>query len=105
MLIPFGRGTRMTSLNARSSTPKSMSLLWMRISNRSNDAFPSPQGLSRVVIFNRFVGREIGPLILVLVLLAMSTMLFRTWFSASTSVLASFIRAFCMIGGYCWAGF
>ena len=56
-----GIGTRMTNLNARSSTPKSINLLWMRISKLSKLAFPLPQGLFLVVCFSLFVGRGIGP--------------------------------------------
>ena len=41
---------------------RSISRLWMRISNISQVLLPSPQGVFRVVTFRVFVGRRTGPL-------------------------------------------
>src|SRR3989344_3393149 len=72
ILTPLGRGTLIINLKALSSKPKSISLLWTRISNLSKLALPSPQGVFLVVILSFLVGKGIGPLIMVLVFLAIS---------------------------------
>ncbi len=102
MLMPCGMGTRMIRRNARSSTARSISFLWTRISKRSKLALPSPHGLLRVVILRRLVGKEMGPCILVLVFFAMSTMLWQTSLSLSMSALATLMRAVCIKCGSSW---
>jgi len=52
MLSPSGIGTLMTSLNVLSSTARSISRLWTRISYLSQIAVPFPQGAFLVVILS-----------------------------------------------------
>ena len=54
MSTPSGIGTLIISLNALSSTPKSINLLWILISYLSHDALPSPSGDFLVVCFNYY---------------------------------------------------
>src|SRR3989344_6854782 len=67
ILTSLGIGTLITNFKALSSKPNSINLLWTLISNLSKLAFPSPQGVFLVVIFNLFVGKLIEPLKAVLV--------------------------------------
>jgi len=70
---------------------RSISLLWILISNRSNVAVPSPHGDFLVVTFNRFVGRGIGPEIGMPAPLAMVFILSITSLSLSISTLCNLI--------------
>src|SRR5256712_4729648 len=63
MLTPSGTWMRMSCRNARSSASRSMSRLWIRISQRSHVSLPSPSGDFRTGTRTRFVGSGIGPAI------------------------------------------
>lgn len=93
----FGMGTLITNRSARSSIPKSISRLCTRISNRSHVAVPSPQGERRVVILSFLVGRGTGPRKSTPVFSAISRIYVHVLLSSSICVLASLIRAFCMV--------
>lgn len=65
MLMYTSSGTRILMIRriTRSSASMSMSLLWMRISQRSQVGVPSPEGAFKTGTLSRFVGRGIGPVI------------------------------------------
>jgi len=91
----------MTSLSARSSMPRSINRLWMRISKWSQVAVPLPQGLLRVVTLSFLVGKGMGPRIITPVLSAIPLMYSHTWFILLISVLVIFILAFCIFHQPC----
>src|SRR3989344_4916280 len=105
MLSPSGIGTLMTNLRALSSMPRSMSLLWTRISNLSHVAVPFPAGPFLVVSLSLFVGKGIGPRISTPVLSAISFMYWQVWFIFVISMLANFILAFFNYQGMHWLDF
>ena len=68
-----------------------MSRLWIRISNLSKVAVPSPHGDFLVVTLSFFVGRGTGPLITIPDFLASSAIELQILLSMSISMLFSFI--------------
>ena len=84
---------RILSFAGRSTTR-----LWIRISNRSNVAVPSPHGDFLVQTLNRFVGNGIGPLIGRPAPLAIVFIRSITLFSLSISTLCNLILTLFMGG-------
>src|SRR5947209_5085672 len=94
MLTPSGTWIRMSCRNARSSASRSMSLLWIRISQRSHVSLPSPSGDLRTGTTSRFVGSGIGPAIATPVRSLISLICWHTLSTFFGSVPLSEIRAF-----------
>src|SRR5205814_81936 len=79
MFTPSGTWMRMSCRNARSSASRSMSRLWIRISQRSHVSLPSPSGDFRTGTSSRFVGSGIGPAIATPVRSLISLKVHATW--------------------------
>src|SRR5438094_4717336 len=94
MLTPSGTWIRMSCRKARSSASRSMSLLWIRISQRSHVSLPSPAGDLRTGTTSRFVGSGIGPAIATPVRSLISLICWQTLSTFFGSVPLSEIRAF-----------
>src|SRR5881296_3537090 len=94
MLTPSGTWIRMSCRKARSSASRSMSLLWIRISQRSHVSLPSPSGDLRTGTTRRFVGSGIGPAIATPVRSLISLICWHTLSTFFGSVPLSEIRAF-----------
>src|SRR2546426_8562634 len=84
----------MSCRNARSSASRSMSLLWIRISQRSHVSLPSPSGDFRTGTTSRFVGSGIGPAIATPVRSLISLICWHTLSTFFGSVPLSEMRAF-----------
>lgn len=74
-----------------------MSLLWILISNLSNVAVPSPHGDFLVVTLSFFVGRGIGPRIIIPDFFAISFTDSQILLRASISILFSFILTIAIV--------
>src|SRR5438093_478604 len=94
MLTPSGTWMRISCRNARSSASRSMSRLWIRISQRSHVSLPSPSGDFRTGTTSRFVGRGIGPAIATPVRSLISLICWHTLSTFFGSVPLSEMRAF-----------
>src|SRR2546428_186136 len=94
MFTPSGTWMRMSCRNARSSASRSMSLLWIRISQRSHVSLPSPSGDFRTGTRSRFVGSGIGPAIATPVRSLISLICWHTLSTFFGSVPLSEMRAF-----------
>src|SRR3989441_1261931 len=94
MLTPSGTWMRISCRNARSSASRSMSLLWIRISQRSHVSLPSPSGDFRTGTTSRFVGSGIGPAIATPVRSLISLICWHTLSTFFGSVPLSEMRAF-----------
>src|SRR5438046_8451524 len=94
MVSPSGPWMRMSCRNARSSASRSMSRLWIRISQRSHVSLPSPSGDFRTGTSSRFVGSGIGPAIATPVRSLISLICWHTLSTFFGSVPLSEIRAF-----------
>src|SRR5437899_4508226 len=94
MLTPSGTWMRMNCRSARSSASRSMSRLWIRISQRSHVSLPSPSGDFRTGTTSRFVGRGIGPAIATPVRSLISLICWHTLSTFFGSVPLSEMRAF-----------
>src|SRR5881398_682459 len=94
MLTPSGTWMRMSCRKARSSASRSMSLLWIRTSQRSHVSLPSPSGDLRTGTTSRFVGRGIGPAIATPVRSLISLICWHTLSTFFGSVPLSEMRAF-----------
>src|SRR3989441_6848322 len=94
MLTPSGTWMRMSCRNARSSASRSMSRLWIRISQRSHVSLPSPSGDFRTGTTSRFVGSGIGPAIATPVRSLISLICWHTLSTFFGSVPLSEMRAF-----------
>src|SRR5438132_9977734 len=94
MLTPSGTWMRINCRNARSSASRSMSLLWIRISQRSHVSLPSPSGDFRTGTTSRFVGSGIGPAIATPVRSLISLICWHTLSTFFGSVPLSEMRAF-----------
>src|SRR6266705_3695223 len=94
MFTPSGTWMRMSCRNARSSASRSMSLLWIRISQRSHVSLPSPSGDFRTGTTSRFVGSGIGPAIATPVRSLISLICWHTLSTFFGSVPLSEMRAF-----------
>ena len=79
-----------------SSAGRSISLLWILISNLSNVAVPSPQGDFLVVTLSFLVGSGIGPRTVIPDFPAISRILLHILFSSSMFELDSFILTLAM---------
>src|SRR3989344_9555110 len=91
MFMLLGIGTFITLCKTLSLGGISITLLWTLISNLSNVAVPLPHGDFLVVILRCFVGKGMGPLIIMPALLAISFILLQISFKASISTLDSLI--------------
>src|SRR3989441_1234399 len=94
IFTPSGTWMRMSCRNARSSASRSMSLLWIRISQRSHVSLPSPSGDFRTGTTSRFVGSGIGPAIATPVRSLISLICWHTLSTFFGSVPLSEMRAF-----------
>src|SRR5438128_1416781 len=94
MFTPSGTWMRMSCRNARSSASRSMSRLWIRISQRSHVSLPSPSGDFRTGTSSRFVGSGIGPAIATPVRSLISLICWHTLSTFFGSVPLSEMRAF-----------
>src|SRR5438309_10968063 len=94
MLTPSGTWMRMSWRKARSSASRSMSRLWIRISQRSQVSLPSPSGDLRTGTTRRFVGSGIGPAIATPVRSLISLICWHTLSTFFGSVPLSEMRAF-----------
>src|SRR5438876_4272545 len=94
MFTPSGTWMRMSCRSARSSASRSMSRLWIRISQRSHVSLPSPSGDFRTGTSSRFVGSGIGPAIATPVRSLISLICWHTLSTFFGSVPLSEIRAF-----------
>src|SRR5438876_1846535 len=94
MFTPSGTWMRMSCRSARSSASRSMSRLWIRISQRSHVSLPSPSGDLRTGTSSRFVGSGIGPAIATPVRSLISLICWHTLSTFFGSVPLSEIRAF-----------
>src|SRR2546427_685690 len=94
MLTPSGTWMRISWRNARSSASRSMSRLWIRISQRPHVSLPSPSGDFRTGTTSRFVGRGIGPAIATPVRSLISLICWHTLSTFFGSVPLSEMRAF-----------
>src|SRR3989442_1109806 len=94
MFTPSGTWMRMSCRSARSSASRSMSLLWIRISDRSHFAVPSQSGDFRTGTTSRFVGSGIGPAIATPVRSLISLICWHTLSTFFGSVPLSEMRAF-----------
>src|SRR5438309_1934054 len=94
MLTPSGTWMRMSWRKARSSASRSMSRLWIRISQRSQVSLPSPSGDLRTGTTRRFVGSGIGPAIATPVRSLISLICWHTLSTFFGSVPLSDMRAF-----------
>src|SRR5256712_401810 len=94
IFTPSGTWMRMSCRNARSSASRSMSLLWIRISQRSHVSLPSPSGDFRTGTSSRFVGSGIGPAIATPVRSLISLICWHTLSTFFGSVPLSEMRAF-----------
>src|SRR2546428_13861261 len=94
MLTPSGTWIRMSCRSARSSASRSMSRLWIRISQRSHVSLPSPSGDFRTGTRSRFVGSGIGPAIATPVRSLISLICWHTLSTFFGSVPLSEMRAF-----------
>ncbi len=79
---------------------RSISLLWILISNLSNVAVPSPHGDFLVVIFNFLVGSGTGPRIIIPALLDISCIVVQILLSIPISVLFSFTLTLGIVIGF-----
>src|SRR3989442_2393626 len=95
MFTPSGTWIRINRRTARSSASRSMSLLWIRISQRSHVSLPSPSGDFRTGTSSRFVGSGIGPAIATPVRSLISLICWHTLSTFFGSVPLSEMRAFC----------
>src|SRR3989441_3608266 len=98
MFTPSGTWIRISCRRARSSASRSMSRLWIRISQRSHVSLPSPSGDLRTGTTRRFVGSGIGPAIATPVRSLISLICWHTLSTFFGSVPLSEIRAFWAIG-------
>src|SRR3989454_1640613 len=98
MFTPSGTWMRISCRRARSSASRSMSRLWIRISQRSHVSLPSPSGDLRTGTTSRFVGSGIGPAIATPVRSLISLICWHTLSTFFGSVPLSEIRAFWAIG-------
>src|SRR5438093_5672002 len=94
MLTPSGTWMRISCRNARASASRSMSLLWIRLSDRSHVSLPSPSGDFRTGTTSRFVGSGIGPAIATPVRSLISLICWHTLSTFFGSVPLSEMRAF-----------
>src|SRR6266702_6093124 len=94
MFTPSGTWMRISCRNARSSASRSMSRLWMRISQRSHVSLPSPSGDLRTGTGTRIVGSGISTDIATPVRSEMSLICWHTLSTFFGSVPLSEIRAF-----------
>src|SRR3989441_2274654 len=98
MFTPSGTWMRISCGRARSSASRSMSRLWIRISQRSHVSLPPPSGALRTGTRRRFVGSGIGPAMRAPVVSLISLICWHTLSAFFGSVPPSEIRAFWAIG-------